>query len=135
MIQDVMEDKDTGTRGRPTKYDPKYCQQIIDYMSDGSSLTAFAADINVVKSTVYEWIKNVPEFKEASDIARQKCQAWWEKQGQVGLFMGKEDGSFSQSTWIFNMKARFGYRDKVEVEQKVDQTIKLAYSLDEEPEE
>lgn len=132
MIQSDMSEQKVW--GRPTKYDPKYCQMIIDFMSKGKSLTAFAGEINVVVSTVYEWEKKYPDFSEATKVARQKCQKWWEDQGQIGLFMGKEDGSFSQSAWIFNMKARFGYRDKVEVEQKVEGSIKLSYNLDDEPE-
>ena len=100
--------------GRPDKYKPEYCKKIVEFMSDGSSLTAFAAEIEVSKNTVYEWAKKYPDFQDAINVARQKCQAWWEKQGRTGLFMGIKDGTFSQSVWIFNMKARFGYRDKVE---------------------
>ncbi len=123
MLQDVMEGKKVW--GRPTKYEPKYCQMAIDYMSQGKSLVGFAASINVVTSTIYEWEKNYPEFSEAIKVARQKCQEWWENAGQTGLFMGKEEGSFSQSAWIFNMKARFGYRDKVEHEVAISE-IKIS---------
>ena len=133
MIQNVMQEKKVW--GRPTKYDPKYCDMIVEFMSKGKSLIGFAASIDVVVSTLYEWEKKQPDFSDAIKVARQKSQLWWEENGQVGLFMGKEDGSFSQSAWIFNMKARFGYRDKVEVEQKTEQKIILAYNLDEEPEE
>ena len=133
MIQDVMNEKRAW--GRPPKYDPKYCQMIVDFMSQGKSLTAFAGEIMVAKNTVYEWAKKYPEFQDATNIARQKCQQWWENQGQIGLFMGKEDGTFSQSSWIFNMKARFGYRDKVEVESKTEQKIVLSYNLNEKPED
>jgi len=130
MIQDVMQGP-----GRPTKYDPKYCQEIIDFMSRGDSLTAFAGEIQVSRETIYEWERTYPEFSDAINTARYKCQAWWETQGKIGLFMGKEDGTFSQSTWIFNMKARFGYRDKVEVETTGTHKIELAYNLDKEPED
>lgn len=133
MIQDAMSEKKVW--GRPTKYDPKYCDEIVEFMSDGSSLTGFAAHIMVTRETVYEWERKHPDFSDAIKVARQKSQEWWEKAGKSGLFMGKEDGTFSQSAWIFNMKARFGYRDKVEVEQKTEQTIKLAYSLEEDEKE
>lgn len=121
--------------GRPTKYDPKYCQEIIDFMSTGKSLTAFAGEIEINKATLYDWEKVHPDFHDAINIARQKCQAKWESLGFDGLFMGKEDGSFSQSTWIFNMKARFGYRDKIEVDHEHKGEIKLSYNLDKEPED
>ncbi len=133
MVDNVMDDKKPF--GRPSKYDPKYCQMIIDFMKDGKSLTAFAGEIEVNKDTIYEWEKKHPDFTDAINAARNKCAAWWEKQGRDGLFMGHQQGSFSQSVWIFNMKARFGYRDKVESEVTHKGNITLGYALDKEPEE
>ena len=118
MMQTAMEKK---VWGRPSKYDPKYCDMIVDFMRKGKSLVGFAGTIGVHVDTLYEWEKVHADFSEAIKQARALCQLWWEDQGQVGLFMGKEDGSFSQSAWIFNMKARFGYRDKQEVDLNVSE--------------
>ena len=119
---------------RPTKYKPEYCQGIIDFMSEGKSLVAFAAQIEVNPDTVYEWEKVHDEFSEAIKVARAKCQAWWEREGQRGLFMGKGE-SFSASAWIFNMKARFGYRDKQEVDVNHGGMLELGYNLDYNPQD
>ena len=56
--------------GRPTKYDPKYCEMIIEHMSDGASMTSFAAEIGVARSTINEWGEKNPEFSEAINVAR-----------------------------------------------------------------
>lgn len=108
MINSVMSEI-----GRPTKYDPKYCEMIIDFMSTGQSLIAFADEIGVVDSTLYGWAEKHPDFMRAKKRALHACQRWWEDQARLGLFTDKEQ-KFSAPTWIFNMKARFGYRDKVE---------------------
>jgi len=115
--------------GRPTKYDPKYCDEIIEFMKDGRSIVAFAAHIEVADVTLYEWKKVHPEFSRAIKVAMAKCQSWWEDQGRMGLHTGRGEG-FSQSAWIFNMKARFGYRDKQELDVNHEGKIELGYNLD-----
>ena len=58
------------TVGRPTKYRPEYCQQVIDFMGQGYSLTAFAGSIVVDRDSVYEWERTYPEFSVAVKAAR-----------------------------------------------------------------
>lgn len=128
-----MEEESQGP-GRPSDYDPKYCDEIVEFMKDGSSIVAFAAHIGVVDSTIYEWAKKHPEFSRAKKVALQKSQAWWESQARDGLFMGERQ-SFSQSVWIFNMKARFGYRDKQEVDLSHSGKVELGYNLNYHPSE
>jgi hypothetical protein len=65
--------------GRPSKYDPSYCDLVVEHMKDGSSLTSFAAEIDVARSTINEWMDAHPEFSEACARAKAKCAAWWEK--------------------------------------------------------
>jgi hypothetical protein len=51
--------------GRPTKYDPRYCEEVLEAARGGYSLTAFAGMLEVARSTINEWIDNHPEFSEA----------------------------------------------------------------------
>ena len=58
--------------GRPTKYDPSYCQKVEDYLAtvgrENTSLPmveGFAVYLNVGKNTLYEWAKLYPEFQDA----------------------------------------------------------------------
>lgn len=51
--------------GRPTKYDPAYCEAVIEDGKVGLSLTAFAGGIGVARSTINEWMAAHPEFSEA----------------------------------------------------------------------
>lgn len=74
--------------GRPTKYDPAYCQQLIDHMTDGASITSFAADIDVARSTINKWADDNPEFSDALARGRAKCAAWWEKASRLSALNG-----------------------------------------------
>lgn len=68
--------------GRPSKYDPKFCDMLIDHMSEGASMLSFAAEIDVNRDTLHEWARVHPEFSEAVTRGKAKCAAWWEKIGR-----------------------------------------------------
>jgi transposase len=65
--------------GRPVGYDPAYCQAVIGHMGQGFSLTAFAGDIGVARSTVEAWIDEHPDFAQAVEIGRAKRTAALER--------------------------------------------------------
>ncbi len=121
--------------GRPTKYDPKYCQEIVDYFdveptkivkerfyykngdekerdievaNELPTIEKFCIDIGISKSTLHEWRKNNKEFSNAYNVARALQQDLWLKNGLKGLY----NASFA----IFAGKNMFGWRDKQELE-------------------
>lgn len=57
-------------RGRPSKYDPAYCQAVIEDARLGFSLSAFAGGIEVDRDTITEWRKVHPEFDQACKTAK-----------------------------------------------------------------
>ena len=68
--------------GRPSLYDPSHCDAVVEHMAEGASLTSFAAEIDVARSTINEWMEAHPEFSEAVRRGKAKCAAWWEKRGR-----------------------------------------------------
>lgn len=68
--------------GRPSLYDPAYCEQVVAHMAEGASLTSFAAEIDVARDTISEWVNAHPEFSVAVRRGKAKCAAWWEKRGR-----------------------------------------------------
>lgn len=88
-------------RGRPSDYKPEYCDEIVAHMSGGASITSFAAEIDVARSTINEWMSVHPEFSEAVKRAKAKCAAWWELQGRE-IATGKADGN--PTLVIFGLK-------------------------------
>lgn len=100
--------------GRPTKYKPEYCQAVIDHMQDGASLTSFAAEIEVARSSINVWMEENPEFSEAVTRAKAKCAAWWERVGR-NLAMTGEGNATMVVFGLKNMSAD-DWRDKQQVE-------------------
>lgn len=58
--------------GRPSKYSPAYCNEVIECGAQGLSLTAFAGEIGVDRDTITEWNKVYPEFSLACKVAQSK---------------------------------------------------------------
>lgn len=101
--------------GRPSKYDPKYCEMIVDHMSQGASATSFAASIDVDRSTITEWADKHPEFSTAVKRGKARCAAWWEAQGRLGA---TGETKVNPTLVIFGLKnmAADDWREKQEVD-------------------
>lgn len=98
--------------GRPTLYDPAYCERVIEYGKLGKSLTWIATEIGATRQTLYGWSKEHPEFFDAMTRAREFSQRWWEDFGQEHMLTT----GFSASAWSRSMAARFpdDWREKSE---------------------
>lgn len=64
--------------GRPTKYEPRFCEAVIEDMGEGYSLTAFAGLIGVNRDTINAWMAQFPEFSEAVTRAKAARLRNWE---------------------------------------------------------
>ena len=92
-------------RGRPSKYDPKMCETVIDCGKQGMSKCEMALELDIAYSNFDIWQNEIPEFQEAVKSAMRHSQAWWERNGRIATF-GGTDG-FNATSYIFNMKNRF----------------------------
>ncbi len=111
--------------GRPSKYDPIYCEQLVAHMATGASVGSFCAEIDIARSTINVWAAEHPEFSEALSRGKAKAQAWWETNARA---LVTEGGSSAQSTMIiFGLKNMSGtdWRDKQEVEHSGDFKIEI----------
>lgn len=99
---------------RPTVYKPEYCDLVVDLGKQGKSVVQMACAIDVVRSTLYEWCKDHPEFSDAFTRAKQLSQDWWETQAQCGLTADR----FNAQLWSRSMAARFpeDYQERKGVE-------------------
>ena len=100
--------------GRPSTYDPKYCEEVIELGRLGKSPESIAATIGVPRLTMYSWCEAHPEFSAAIKRAKDLEQLWWEEAGQSALFADK----FQQLVWSKSMAARF--RDKYTEKQQIE---------------
>lgn len=99
--------------GRPTSYEPRYCSMLEDHMENGMSFESFSAKIGVHRDTLYEWVKVHPEFSDAKKKAHEKCLYFYEAAGVAGM-MGKIK-NFNTAAWCFNMKNRFQWTDRADI--------------------
>lgn len=110
--------------GRPSEYDPAYCELLIQDMANGFSFEAFAGKVGVSRQTLYEWVSVHPAFSDAKRRAVELCRRKWEELGMDGL----PAGTMNAAVWIYNMKCRFpqDWRDvqKVEVNDVTDEEKK-----------
>jgi transposase len=100
--------------GRPSKYHPNYCDEIINFMATGYSVTAFAGSILVSRSTVYKWADEHPDFSDALNIGQARSSVWWENCLQNTAMTGQGNATAA----IFGLKNRVAYewRDKRELD-------------------
>jgi hypothetical protein len=90
--------------GRPSLYDPAYCDEVLRLGAEGCSVVEMAAEIGVARNTLETlWPEAHPEFMEALGAARLRSQAWWESQGRKNL----ATQGFQSSLYSRSMAARF----------------------------
>lgn len=113
--------------GRPSLYDPKYCEMLITHMAEGLSFESFAGILGHSKQTLYTWTEEHREFLDAKKQGEAKSLLWWESEGRKGLWeeTTKEEGEngfmitktrkLNTVNWLFNMKNRHSWRSEKEI--------------------
>ena len=102
-------------KGRPSKYDPKYCDKVVSLLSKGYSKEATAGKLGISRDTLYEWCQIHEDFSDSIKTGEAKSRYYWEKIGMDGM-LGKVKG-FRPVVWIFIMKNRFGWRDNLNIQE------------------
>ena len=62
--------------GRPSQYDPVYCERVIELGKIGKSVEQIAANIGVGTKTLYNWREEFPEFLQALELAKELELDW-----------------------------------------------------------
>lgn len=100
--------------GRPSDYKPEYCQMLIDHMRAGYSFASFGAIVGCCEKTLHTWRNTHEGFLQAQNIGKAYSKLFWEDLG-IKACTGKAK-NLNSAVWIFNMKNRFGWKDKTETE-------------------
>jgi len=104
--------------GRPSLYDPAYCERIIELGRLGKSIEQIAAQIGVGTKTMYNWRDEFPEFLRALDMAKELELDWWENIAQNMMVENKDGSKLNSAIWSRSMAARFPkkYRESTKTE-------------------
>jgi hypothetical protein len=99
---------------------------LIHYSEGGSDIEFYADYLDICHETFTSLINRESLFSETIKRGRAKSESWWVRSGRINL----KDKDFSSTLWYMNMKNRFGWCDKNEINHsgrienvKVDFTI------------
>lgn len=103
---------DYAMKWKTSKERQALCDAFCRHISQGLSVDSFP---DASFKTIQKYIKNYPKDFPSIKIeeARRQGRLIWEKLG-LGAAAGKIK-NFSSASWIFNMKNRYGWKDKVEI--------------------
>jgi hypothetical protein len=104
--------------GRPSTYDPAYCEMVVKLGKLGKSIEQICYNLNTPIRTLYEWRDRHEEFSQALDEAKVYEQAWWEEQAAAYMLEHKDAPKLNASIWSRSMAARFPkkYRQETKTE-------------------
>lgn len=110
--------KDHKPVGRPSKYSPAYCTEVVECLSEGHSVTAFAGRIGVARSSVFKWAGEYPEFSDALKVGQAKAVEYWES--RLKDIASGRDGNATAAIFGLKNRASDDWRDRQEVEHSLD---------------
>jgi hypothetical protein len=104
--------------GRPSKYQPAYCDLVIQYGKLGKSFEQMASMLGVGITSMKRWREEHEEFRTALEDAQGFAQTWWEDMAQSYLVESKDTEKLNTGLWSRSMAARFpsNYSDRVKQE-------------------
>jgi transposase-like protein len=115
--------------GRPSKYKPEYCKQVIEWGKQGYSREMIAGELDVSWNTLLSWMEAHPEFLEALESAKMQEMIYFEKIGIQYMVERPQGDKLNTSIWSRSLAARFPqkYREntKIEVTGKNDGAIQV----------
>src|ERR1035437_6469690 len=72
-------------------YDESFCNQLLDWCSQGRSIESFAAEINVIPDVFSLWVKEHINFEMCVHVGYWKSYAYWEEMALVDSKLKRDD--------------------------------------------
>ena len=104
-------------RGRPTKYDPAMCDQVVELGKLGRSRTAIACELGVSPSLIPEWEQAHPEFLRAMTESQLEAKKYYELLAESHMVDIPQGPKLNTQLFKFIVQARFPeYRESSKLE-------------------
>ena len=107
------------TVGRPTLFDPSYCDKVVELGALGKSVEQIATILGVSLRVIYLWRDTYPQFMHAMEDAKAAEMNWWEEQAQAYMLEHKDGAKLNASIWSRSMAARFPKKYRESVKQEI----------------
>ena len=91
----------------PTKYNPIYCEYIIDWGKKGKTLAYMCSEMYICQRTFYYWLEDYDEFKRAYGISRACTQQYWENLAAGYMVETKDGPKLNTGLYRFMMSGHF----------------------------
>jgi len=114
--------------GRPTKYNPKMCLDIIKHMSEGRTIEDASTLMGISYVTLYNWIKEPtednpnpffqPNFFKAYKLGEQLQRLWWNELGRMNL----NNSYFNNTLYMMFRQNLHGWTRRLEGKLEVEKT-------------
>lgn len=105
-----------GRPGRPKKtlkdLPTDWKNGVLALYKEGASDVEAMVFLSLGDTAFNRMIREDPVFRTTIKRGRKMSQSWWENQGRTNL----NNRQFSAVLWYMNMKNRFGWRDKQEID-------------------
>jgi len=111
--------EDTKPVGRPSLYDPAYCDKVVALGALGKSVEQISSNLGVSCRVLYDWRDRYPEFLRALEEAKEAEQTWWEEQAQAYMLEHKDGPKLNATIWSRSMAARFPKKYRESVKQEI----------------
>jgi transposase len=105
--------------GRPSKYDPAFCERAIELGRIGKSIEQIAANLGVSTRVLFDWRDKHEDFLHALEYAKELELDWWETIGQTHMIEEKESAKLNASIWSRSMAARFPKKYRESTKQEI----------------
>lgn len=103
-----------------TTYKPEYCEMLKKHMEQGLSFESFGAKIGKGRTTLYEWVEEHQDFRDAKQTGEALAMEFFEKNLILKLTGKKKD--IDPYLVQFALRTRFhkvyGERNKVQLEDE-----------------
>jgi len=115
--------------GRPTKYDPAYCDQIVALGEEGLSRWQICSRLGIGLHNMIAWEGAHEDFRQALEQSRLDALAYWEDLAHDHIKEAPGGIRLNTGLWSRSMAARFPeqYREnsKLEVTGKNDGPVQV----------
>ena len=105
--------------GRPTQYDPSFCEKAIELGNKGKSLEQISGALGITYRTLCNWRDSHEEFFHALEEAKIREMIWWEEHAQAYLVEHKDGERLNVGLWSRSMAARFPKKYSERIKQEL----------------